>query len=218
MENDMFIKNEACTKYFSIVENAKKICPRATSKKSAMSLRGYIEDHHIIPKCLGGSDTINNKVWLTAEEHFICHQLLTEMTEGVANGKMWSALWRMMNKQSHNQERKYTITSEEYAIARENHARNHSIRVSGENNPYYGKKHSQEVKNKMSSKKKGKTYEEIFGAEKAAEMRRRRAEENYNKPKVKQNIIRCPHCDTAGGKGIMKRWHFDNCKHSNNTI
>lgn len=214
----MFIENEACTKYFSIVENAKKICPRTTSKKSAMSIRGYIEDHHIIPKCLGGSDTVDNKVWLTAEEHFICHKLLTEMTEGVANGKMWSALWRMMNKQSHNQERKYNITPEEYAIARENHARNHSVRVGGENNPYYGKKHNQEAKNKMSSRKKGKTYEEIFGVEKATEMRRRRAEENYNKPKTKQISIQCPHCSTTGGKGIMKRWHFDKCKHYNNMI
>lgn len=29
------------------------------------------------------------------------------------------------------------------------------------------------------------------------------------KPKSK---IACPHCDKVGGSGIMKRWHFDNCK------
>lgn len=23
----------------------------------------------------------------------------------------------------------------------------------------------------------------------------------------------CPHCGKEGGEGIMKRWHFDNCKH-----
>ncbi len=23
----------------------------------------------------------------------------------------------------------------------------------------------------------------------------------------------CPHCDKEGGESIMKRWHFDNCKH-----
>jgi hypothetical protein len=25
--------------------------------------------------------------------------------------------------------------------------------------------------------------------------------------------LTCPHCGTSGGKGAMKRWHFDNCKH-----
>lgn len=29
------------------------------------------------------------------------------------------------------------------------------------------------------------------------------------KPK---NRISCPHCGVVGGEGIMKRWHFDNCK------
>ena len=26
-------------------------------------------------------------------------------------------------------------------------------------------------------------------------------------------IVQCPHCDKRGGLGIMKRWHFDNCKY-----
>lgn len=25
--------------------------------------------------------------------------------------------------------------------------------------------------------------------------------------------LQCPHCGVIGGKGSMKRWHFDNCKH-----
>jgi hypothetical protein len=29
------------------------------------------------------------------------------------------------------------------------------------------------------------------------------------KPK---NKVSCPHCGAVGGEGIMKRWHFDNCK------
>lgn len=31
----------------------------------------------------------------------------------------------------------------------------------------------------------------------------------WRKPKQKAT---CPHCGTEGGAGIMKRWHFDNCK------
>lgn len=25
--------------------------------------------------------------------------------------------------------------------------------------------------------------------------------------------VKCPHCDKEGGKGVMIRWHFDNCKY-----
>lgn len=42
-------------------------------------LEGYVEKHHIIPKCLGGTDDFDNLVVLTAEEHFVAHQLLTKI-------------------------------------------------------------------------------------------------------------------------------------------
>jgi hypothetical protein len=37
---------------------------------------GYYESHHIIPKCMGGSNDKTNKVKLTYREHFIAHWLL----------------------------------------------------------------------------------------------------------------------------------------------
>lgn len=213
----MFIDNEASRLYYEIIRNAETVCSRSMKKKDAMLIRGYIEDHHIIPACLGGDDGNSNKVWLTAAEHFICHKLLTEMTEGNSNGKMWSALWRMMNKQSNNQSRNYTITPEEYATAREQNAINHSIRMKGELNPFYNKTHSDDTKAVMSKKKKGKTYEEIFGVEKAAEMRARRSAEGIGKPSGKQQTSTCKHCGAVGGFGVMKRWHGDRCKHNTTT-
>lgn len=39
----------------------------------------YYENHHIIPKCIGGTDSYENKVLLTAREHFLCHWLLTKL-------------------------------------------------------------------------------------------------------------------------------------------
>lgn len=36
----------------------------------------YRERHHVIPKCMGGNDAPDNLVELTAEEHYIAHQLL----------------------------------------------------------------------------------------------------------------------------------------------
>jgi hypothetical protein len=214
----MFIKNESYIRYYEIIENANKICPRTIKKTEAMEIRGYIEDHHIIPKCLGGKDVLSNKVWLTAEEHFICHKLLTEMTVDTANGKMWSALWRMMNKQSKNQSRDYQIDAKEYAIAREQNAKNHSIRMQGSLNPFHNKKHSDSTKEVMSAKKKGKSYEEIFGATKAKEMRLRRSKESLGKLKGPQQKIKCLHCGSEGGLGIMKRWHGDRCKNLNNIL
>ena len=40
---------------------------------------GYCEKHHIIPRCLGGSDEPENLVNLTASEHYVAHQMLVKM-------------------------------------------------------------------------------------------------------------------------------------------
>jgi hypothetical protein len=42
-------------------------------------LEGYVEKHHIVPKCLNGSDDESNLAILTPEEHFLAHQLLVKM-------------------------------------------------------------------------------------------------------------------------------------------
>lgn len=42
----------------------------------------YYERHHVLPKCLGGSDEKNNIVFLTAEEHWVAHLLLVKMNPG----------------------------------------------------------------------------------------------------------------------------------------
>lgn len=45
-------------------------------------LGGYVERHHVKPSCLGGGDEVGNLVALTAEEHFVAHQLLVKMYPG----------------------------------------------------------------------------------------------------------------------------------------
>jgi len=42
-------------------------------------LAGYVERHHIVPRCMGGGDERTNIVRLTPEEHFVAHQLLMKM-------------------------------------------------------------------------------------------------------------------------------------------
>ena len=52
-----------------------KLCTRARSR----ILDTYVERHHILPVCMGGSNDADNLVYLTAEEHFLAHQLLVKM-------------------------------------------------------------------------------------------------------------------------------------------
>lgn len=42
-------------------------------------MEGYYETHHAVPKCLGGDDSKDNLVRLTAAEHYIAHLLLMKM-------------------------------------------------------------------------------------------------------------------------------------------
>lgn len=57
----------------------------------------YGEKHHIVPKCLGGSNSKENIVKLTAREHFIVHMLLVRMypVGSMERNKMLTALKRM---------------------------------------------------------------------------------------------------------------------------
>ena len=79
-----------------------------------------------------------------------------------------------------------------------------SSKMSGENNSFFGKTHSEESRNKISVSNTGKpkirTHEHNnkLGA--------------ANKGKLHTKIV-CPHCSKEGGCTSMKRWHFDNCKH-----
>ena len=47
--------------------------------KARDRLSGYVEEHHIIPKCLGGTNEKENLVRLTPEEHYVAHQLLIRL-------------------------------------------------------------------------------------------------------------------------------------------
>lgn len=40
---------------------------------------GFTETHHVIPRCMSGTDDSENLVELTPEEHYLAHQLLVKM-------------------------------------------------------------------------------------------------------------------------------------------
>jgi hypothetical protein len=78
----------------------------------------YYEIHHILPRCLGGSNKADNLVSLTAKEHFLCHALLIKITTGEARIKMLHALSGMRRKNTLQQR----ITSRLYECFRKEHA------------------------------------------------------------------------------------------------
>ena len=73
----MFLSNKYQIWYYQIINDAK------TNPRD-----GYTENHHIIPSSLGGNDDANNKVRLTAREHFVVHKLLVKFTSGKDRSKM----------------------------------------------------------------------------------------------------------------------------------
>jgi hypothetical protein len=113
-----------------------QIIERAKHRK----IDSYTESHHIIPESLGGANTSENLVDLTAREHFLCHWLLVKTTTGEDHYKMLNAL-RMMRAEKQGQKRyKTKITARVYERIKKEYAQLQSQRYSGENNPMYGEK------------------------------------------------------------------------------
>jgi ribosomal protein S27AE len=54
----------------------------------------YTENHHIIPKCYGGTDDPSNIVALTAREHFVAHWLLWRANRDRKSSAMFNAMCR----------------------------------------------------------------------------------------------------------------------------
>lgn len=52
---------------------------RLISRARHRVLQGYRERHHVLARCMGGSAAPANIVELTAEEHYVAHQLLVKM-------------------------------------------------------------------------------------------------------------------------------------------
>lgn len=52
---------------------------RLIERARARRLSGYRERHHVIPRCMGGTNAAANIVELTAAEHYVAHQLLAKM-------------------------------------------------------------------------------------------------------------------------------------------
>jgi hypothetical protein len=62
---------------------------RLMERAAARTLDGYVEKHHVVPRCMGGKDSL--VVRLTPEEHYVAHQLLVRMYPG-DHRLLWAAV------------------------------------------------------------------------------------------------------------------------------
>lgn len=74
-----------------------KLYERLIKSRLGVARDGYTEEHHIIPRSLGGSDDPVNLIRLTYREHFLAHWLLVKMfPRGVEHRKMQKAFHSML--------------------------------------------------------------------------------------------------------------------------
>ena len=103
----MYLQNKYTRWYYNIIQQA---------QIRTLPTDVYSEKHHIIPKSLGGNNSSENLVKLTAREHFICHRLLSKMVTDVNKRKMTFAIWSMVNQDHSKQRSRHKINSYTYEI------------------------------------------------------------------------------------------------------
>lgn len=160
--------------------NYLKIYNSIVDKAKIRITEEYVENHHILPRCMGGSNDPDNLVNLTAREHFICHLLLAKHYN---SKKLWAAFSMMCIGSKKHQRVTSSRTFELLRKAR-------TISNSGENNPMYGKpsackSHTEETKLKIRMSKLGKKRTPFKRSPATEETKRKISESKRGKPRRK---------------------------------
>ena len=149
----------------------------------AITRTGYVEKHHIIPRCLGGSDNKENLVELYPEEHYLAHLLLCKLYPG--NSKLLYAAINMTTGAMINNGKR---NNKAYGWLRRQYAES----MLGDNNPNrrnpniqkeaakkrVGQKRTDETKARMSAAQKGRTFSE--------ETKKKMSEAVKNRPPISE--------------------------------
>ena len=111
----------------------------------------YHERHHILPKCLGGTNDENNLIDLFAREHYVAHELLAKENP---HNQALNFVWALMSSRIENKTGEKCIkNAEEYEVAKK--ALSEFLSVNRK-----GKKFTDEHKNNLSKALKGRVFTE----------------------------------------------------------
>lgn len=188
----------------------------------------YVEKHHIVPRCLGGTNNKNNLVSLSYREHFICHWLLCKIHP--SNHKLKAAFGKMLevtkNKQRIVSSKHFDAVKRQLRGVRYQWLADHMTQHGPWNK---GKKGTQVAwnkgmlmgpRNEDANKKTSTTLKEKYSKQE----HHLKGAEPWNKGKkglqaawnkgITPEKLPCPHCNLLVSKTNMKRWHGDNCKNN----
>lgn len=199
--------------------------------KQRKTVLGYKENHHIIPKCMGGPDTPENIIELTAREHYVAHHLLYNHYRSPQLAYAWFA----MLLTSDNQERQYTNRQYEMAkLAMSCGARQRALTNNVMNDPVVRKKvalhlrsttqrdlirrtsNTPEARRKKSisvsrwmNSPEGKQFQarrvgKMVGIPRSKETKQKCSAAQKGKPKPK---VQCTNCGMYVDKGNLARYH-----------
>jgi len=122
----------------------------------------YTEIHHIIPRCLGGSDREDNLAELTPEEHYVAHQLLVKIypeNSGLVYAAFMMGSSRINNKvygwlrRRHAENISFLLSGKPKSVE---HREKLSLAMKDKPSPKIGCRHTIETKQKISNALKGK--------------------------------------------------------------
>lgn len=194
--------------------------------------------HHIVPSHMGGSDNKSNLIELSVEEHAEAHRKLYEQHGYWQDYIAWKGLsGRMSKEEIIRLKLSYThkgkkLTNEHIEILREK-----GKKLTGSNNPMYGKKQSEKQRKIISEANKGKivseeTREKIRQANLGKKHKPETIEKNRQwhlgkklseKTKRKIQESRCDFKQTDNQKKVVaeklsKTWHITNPSGVSTTI
>lgn len=159
-------------------------------------LIGYYEKHHVVPRCLGGDNSKENIVKLTAKEHYIVHRLLVHIYP--EEHKLVYAFWAMCNGSRKNRLVPSPRTYEQIKLK-------FSKLIKNRPGPNRGRKMSRKTKKKISKSKKGqqswlgKTHTDLSKQKQSISAKSRkisRTTENKRRKNISKTLLNKPKSET----------------------
>lgn len=195
------------------------------NKKSRTYYKGKkdkgLHAHHVIPLHAGGSNDVDNIVFLTVEEHAIAHKILFEKHGRWQDKLAWQMLSGMVGKEEgikiaqQNADKSWMKTPEGRELMSK--AQRKAI-ASGNKPPPWNKGLTKELDHRLQeASERAKIHQQEGKISCIGDHLRGKTFTDNHKQSLSASArnrskIRCEHCDKEVIPQMHKRWHGANCK------